>query len=594
MFPAVLQAQFTFSTNNGALTLTGYAGTDRVVTIPGTTNGLPVVSIGGHAFYRNSSLTSVTILASVINYAFDAFDTCTNLTAVFFQGNAPKDYAPGAPPVFSNVNKATLYYLQGTTGWSTPFDGLPAVQWDPQVLGQLVYATNNNVITVTGYIGPGGGVVIPSTIEGWPVAGVGNRAFWNCAVLSGITFPNTITNLGNLAFAGCTALTGVTIPNSASGSGAFSNCTSLANIVVPGNVVSLGEREFSGCTALTTITIPSSLTNIGDWAFQNCFSLNSVCFQGNAPVADSTVFDGSSNVTNYYLPKTAGWGATFAGRPTAPILFTCTTNSGAITIKSYIGIWGSVVVPDTLNGQPVTAIGNTAFYGCATLTNIIIGTNVTSIAGQALVGCTNLIAITVNALNPVYSSVDGVLFDKSRTTLLYCPGGRTGSYRIPDGVTSIPNYAFQWCPNLSTLTAPNTVTNIATLAFNVDPSLTAIFFEGNAPNAEWSAFLDIGSTLTVFYVPGTTGWETSFGGFLTAEWQPQVQTGDASFGVRTNQFGFNLTWADGRPVVVEACTDLTHPVWLPVKTNTLAGGSAYFSEPQWTNYSGRFYRLRSP
>jgi hypothetical protein len=311
-------------------------------------------------------------------------------------------------------------------------------------------------------------------------------------------------------------------------------------------------------------------------------------------VADSTVFDGSSNVTNYYLPKTAGWGATFAGRPTAPILFTCTTNSGAITIKSYIGIWGSVVVPDTLNGQPVTAIGNTAFYGCATLTNIIIGTNVTSIAGQALVGCTNLIAITVNALNPVYSSVDGMLFDKSRTTLLYCPGGRTGSYRIPDGVTSIPNYAFQWCPNLSTLTAPNTVTNIATLAFNVDPSLTAIFFEGNAPNAEWSAFLDIGSTLTVFYVPGTTGWETSFGGFLTAEWQPQVQTGDASFGVRTNQFGFNLTWADGRPVVVEACTDLTHPVWLPVKTNTLAGGSAYFSEPQWTNYSGRFYRLRSP
>jgi len=73
-----------------------------------------------------------------------------------------------------------------------------------------------------------------------------------------------------------------------------------------------------------------------------------------------------------------------------------------------------------------------------------------------------------------------------------------------------------------------------------------------------------------------------------------VQTGDASFGVRTNQFGFNLTWAGGRPVVVEACTDLTHPVWLPVKTHTLAGGSAYFSEPQWTNYSGRFYRLRSP
>jgi len=516
------------------------------------------------------------------------------LTAVFFQGNAPRDYFPAAPPVFSSVDKASLYYLPGTKGWFTPFEGLPAVPWDPQVLGQLVYTTNNNVITITGYTGPGGGVVIPSAINGWPVTTVGTRAFFNCAVLSGITFPNTITNLGSLAFAACTALTGVTIPNSAVGSGVFSNCTALANIVVPGKVVSLGDREFSGCTALTTITIPNSLTIIGDRAFENCYSLNSVWFQGNAPVANATVFEGASNVTNYYLPKTAGWGATFAGRPTAPVLFTWTTNSGAVTITGYIGIWGSVVVPDTFNGLPVTTIGNTAFYGCTTLTNIIIGTNVTSIAGQAFVGCAKLTAITVNASNPVYSSADGVLFDKSGVTLVYYPGGRAGSYRIPDGVTSIPNYAFQQCPSLTVLTVPNTVTNLATLSFNQDLSLTAIYFEGNAPNVEWSAFFNIGNTPTVFYVPETTGWESNFGGLVTAVWQPQVQTGDARFGVQSNQFGFNLAWASGQPVVVEACTDLSHPVWVPVKTNTLAVGSAYFSEPEWTNYSGRFYRLRSP
>jgi hypothetical protein len=47
-------------------------------------------------------------------------------------------------------------------------------------------------------------------------------------------------------------------------------------------------------------------------------------------------------------------------------------------------------------------------------------------------------------------------------------------------------------------------------------------------------------------------------------------------------------------VVVEACTNLANPDWQPVQTNLLATGSVYFSDPQWTNYPGRFYRLRSP
>ena len=195
---------------------------------------------------------------------------------MFFQGNAPKTYYPAEPPVFSYHDKATLYYLQGTKGWFTPFDGLPAVQWDPQVFGWLTYSTNNGLITITGYAGPGGGVVIPSAINGLPVTSIGSSAFLNCAVLTGVTLPNTVSHLGNLAFAGCTALTNVVVPSCAAGSGAFSNCTALANIVVPGNETSLGGWEFSGCTALTTITIPNSLSNIGDWAFQNCYSLNSV------------------------------------------------------------------------------------------------------------------------------------------------------------------------------------------------------------------------------------------------------------------------------------------------------------------------------
>ena len=75
---------------------------------------------------------------------------------------------------------------------------------------------------------------------------------------------------------------------------------------------------------------------------------------------------------------------------------------------------------------------------------------------------------------------------------------------------------------------------------------------------------------------------------------PDVQTSGGSFGVRTNRFGFNITGTSGLVIVVEACTNLANPSWSPVGTNTLTGGSSYFSDPQWTNYPARFYRLRSP
>jgi len=61
-----------------------------------------------------------------------------------------------------------------------------------------------------------------------------------------------------------------------------------------------------------------------------------------------------------------------------------------------------------------------------------------------------------------------------------------------------------------------------------------------------------------------------------------------------NQFGFNYTWDSNLVVIVEACSNLADPDWVPVATNTLTNGSSYFSDPQWTNYTRRFYRLRSP
>jgi hypothetical protein len=69
---------------------------------------------------------------------------------------------------------------------------------------------------------------------------------------------------------------------------------------------------------------------------------------------------------------------------------------------------------------------------------------------------------------------------------------------------------------------------------------------------------------------------------------------DASFGVQAHQFGFNINWARGMTVVVEASTNLNNPIWFPLETNTLANGSSYFNDLQWTNHLIRLYRIRSP
>jgi hypothetical protein len=96
------------------------------------------------------------------------------------------------------------------------------------------------------------------------------------------------------------------------------------------------------------------------------------------------------------------------------------------------------------------------------------------------------------------------------------------------------------------------------------------------------------TSATVYYLAGRTGWGATFDGRPVVCWNPQAQ----NLGVRSNQFGFTITGSSNLVIVVEACTDLANPVWSPVGTNTLTGGSSYFSDLQWTNSPVRFYRFR--
>jgi hypothetical protein len=103
-----------------------------------------------------------------------------------------------------------------------------------------------------------------------------------------------------------------------------------------------------------------------------------------------------------------------------------------------------------------------------------------------------------------------------------------------------------------------------------------------------------GDPAIVYYLPGTSGWGVTFAGRPTALWNPQLQSNDASFGVGPNGFGFNVLGTSNIFVVVEACTSASSAIWYPLATNSLTGGSCFFSDPEWRKYPARFYRLRWP
>jgi BspA type Leucine rich repeat region (6 copies) len=235
-----------------------------------------------------------------------------------------------------------------------------------------------------------------------------------------------------------------------------------------------------------------------------------------------------------------------------------TAENGQIAIWGYTGFAGAVVIPDTMYGLPVTSIGDYAFRDCGSLSSITIGTNVSSIGNWAFLHCTSLTSVT-----------------------------------IPDCVTNIGEGAFKFCTSLTKITVPSGVTSIGAWAFGSCTSLAGVYFEGNAPIPDSAAFAGAFNPI-VYYLPGTTGWNSTFGGRIALLWNSQVQTSGASFGVRTNRFGFAIIGTSGLIVVVEVCTNPNNPLWSPVGTNTLTGGLSYFSDSQWTNYTRRFYRIRSP
>jgi hypothetical protein len=394
--------------------------------------------------------------------------------------------------------------------------------------------------------------------------------------------PETVTNINYAAFYWCTNLTQVTlgIKVITIGSQAFQSCYNLTSIVIPEGVASIGSDAFAACHSLNAVTVPSTVTNIGKEAFGGPTSLTGIMVNPS-----NTVY---SSVEGVLFNKSRAILIQYPGGKTGPYVITNSTTSVADEAFGYCAGLSAITFSTS-----ITSIGSGAFIGCASLSNVIIPNSVTNIGIAPFPGCTSLNSITVDSSNPNYSSADGALFDKNFKTLIQCPAGLTGKYTVPNTVTGIAVSAFYGCSLLTTVTTPGTVTNIADQAFILCTSLSAVYFQGNAPKASSSAFA-FANNAFIYYLPGTIGWGPTLAGRPTALWNPQFQIGDSTFGVQNNQFGFTVTGTTNIPIVLEATTALASPLWATLQTCTLTNGSIYFTDPTWTNYPSRFYRIRSP
>lgn len=253
------------------VTITKYTGTESTVILPSTINSWPVTKIGEDALKDNTTITSVTIPASVTEIGSNAFAGCTNLTSVKYGGDWSKLTIQSGNPAVEDAANAQLF----------DFEFIP----------------NNTAVIVKKYNGTAADVTIPSCYKGKPVTVIDPVAFYNNSAVTSVTIPDSVTAIPDYAFGYCSQLTNISIPNSVTfiGFSAFNSCTSLKSITLPSSLSTIQSYAFYNCENLKTIRIPVSVTSIGNYAFDVCPSLMTVTYPGSKTQWDDNITKGSNN-----------------------------------------------------------------------------------------------------------------------------------------------------------------------------------------------------------------------------------------------------------------------------------------------------------
>jgi len=290
-------------------------------------------------------------------------------------------------------------------------------------------------------------------------------------VLKSITLPNSITSIGSSAFGNCIGLTNIIIPNSvvSIGVASFYGCNSVNSLMLGTSVTTIADGAFNACTKLTSITIPASLSTIGSKSFTNSWGVKE--------------FIVDSDNLNYSSVD----GVLFNRDKTTLILF-------PKDVTAY-------TIPGT-----VTTIGSEAFQYNFGVNRVVIPASLTTIVDDAFGSCRGLTEFVVDPGNLNFSTLDGCLFNKNQSALIIYPAGKKGNYTIPNTVTSIRNYAFSGCTELTSVVIGSSVSSMQTGSFvgcwnllsissarAIPISLNNPYVFSDIKNSIWTLYVPVGS-----------------------------------------------------------------------------------------------------
>ena len=352
--------------------------------------------------------------------------------------------------------------------------------------GIYTYEVTGGNATITGCDTSAAGVLtIPAMLGVYPVTGIKDRAFSFCSKLTSITIPDSVVSIGYAPFGYCDKLTSINVGESnasySSVDGVLYNKNQTVLIQCPAAKTSINIASSTtviesgallGCEYLTVISIPNSVTQLEPTLFISCTSLVTI----NIP----------ASVTNIY--------SALNGCSSLLAINVDASNS------NYSSIDGVLYDKNQTNLITVP---------CAA-TSVNIPSTTTSIDFYAFSNCVKLTAITVDASNLNYSSADGILYNKDKTTLVKCPATKAPvtipssvsfigkcafednisltSITIPGTVSIIGDYAFESCSKLAKVTILNGVTSIGDWTFSFNSKLTAVAIPDSVTYIGDSAF----------------------------------------------------------------------------------------------------------
>ncbi|MDE6679535.1 MAG: leucine-rich repeat protein, partial [Ruminococcus sp.] len=260
---------------------------------------------------------------------------------------------------------------------------------------------------------------------------------------------------------------------------AFNSCYNAESIEIPSSVTSIGDYAFKGCASLLSLSIPTSgdSLTIGDGAFIGCSKLTRVNLPNRITSMGGGCFTGCSNLTNITLPDSIN---TLQTLSVSNSITAYDANGKSVDYGAEVGFFekcsklSSIVIPNSVQNMD-----EKTFKGCYSLSEITIGAGIEAL-GAINLESTALKKINVSEENPVYSSNDNILFDKSMQRLIRYPVNcGIVKYIVPSIVTEVDKNAFAGSKNLTYIVFPESVSVIPQGLFDNCSSLKKIMILNN-------------------------------------------------------------------------------------------------------------------